>query len=93
MASATRSSSAMRRSRSTIMRAHSGSACEKFSRATSIPARTSARRVSVCSLAGPIVATILVRFIEAPLVGNQKAGPQTGPNKHGAPTRLERHAE
>jgi hypothetical protein len=54
--------SATQRTRSTSGFACSAERCEKFSRTTSIPASIRRASISSLSLAGPIVATILVLF-------------------------------
>ena len=51
--------------------------CEKFSRATSIPASTSRASTSGEREAGPIVQTILVRGMERKSNGSQKKGRRT----------------
>ena len=61
-------SSATLRIRSTKGLATSAERCEKFNRATSIPESINRRSISSLSLAGPIVATIFVRF-ESPPIG------------------------
>ena len=48
--------------------------CEKFSRATSIPASTIRRSVSGSWDAGPIVATILVRRMKLKVAGDLAVG-------------------